>query len=106
MIYKLLRETEYMDLVVDGKTLGSPDDIRDGYIHFSTKETLAGTLEKWFKDEDFLYLLSVDEKRLDGLKWEEARGGILFPHLYGVLTMDMIEDTWEIEDHFLPKELP
>ncbi|OYV59442.1 MAG: dihydroorotate dehydrogenase, partial [Acidocella sp. 21-58-7] len=37
----------------------------------------------------------VDLDRLgDAVKWEVSRGGALFPHLYGRLTMDAVV-SWE-----------
>ena len=106
MIYKILREDEYMDFVVDGQTKGAPIDLKDKYIHLSTKEQLKGTLEKHFEEDEVLHLLAVDEKNLDNLKWEEARGGALFPHLYGVLSMSDVVDTWELDElHRLPRDL-
>jgi uncharacterized protein (DUF952 family) len=33
----------------------------------------------------------VDLSRLgDAVRWEPSRGGQLFPHIYGVLTMDAV----------------
>ncbi len=106
MIYKILREDEYMDFVVDGQTKGAPIDIKDKYIHFSTKEQLKGTLDKHFDGEDVLHLLAVDERKLENLKWEESRGGQLFPHLYGILSMGDVVKTWELDEHNrLPRDL-
>jgi uncharacterized protein (DUF952 family) len=40
----------------------------------------------------------VDVAALDAscLKWEPSRGGALFPHLYGVLSMAAIASTYDI----------
>jgi uncharacterized protein (DUF952 family) len=83
MIYKLLRAAEWADLDRDGQTLGAPVDRADGYVHFSTKAQLAGTLAKHFAGETGLMLLALDSDALGPhLRWEPARGGALFPHLY------------------------
>ncbi len=106
MIYKIFRSDEYTDFVIDGRTEGSQDDKRDGFIHFSTFAQLPGTLAKHYVDEDELFLLSVNEAKLgQNLKWEESRGGALFPHLYGTLERDMVEDVHELDGHKLPKGL-
>jgi uncharacterized protein (DUF952 family) len=82
LIYKIFRAPEWADLQAQGETPGAPVDIADGYVHFSTAETLAETAAKYFAGEDGLVLLALDSDRLDPLKWEPARGGVLFPHLY------------------------
>lgn len=72
----------------DGDTTGAPIDVADGYIHFSGADTLAKTAALYFADETDLTLLAVEAEGLDGLKWEESRGGALFPHLFRKLRMD------------------
>jgi uncharacterized protein (DUF952 family) len=90
---------------------GSPDDLRDGYIHFSTAEQLAGTLARHFAGQSGLMLLAVDMRRLgDGVRWEAARGGQLFPHLYGTLACAAVIREWTLAcdehgRHVLPEEL-
>ncbi|SDD83252.1 Uncharacterized conserved protein, DUF952 family [Paracoccus isoporae] len=86
MIYKIFRGPEWQQLERDGSTSGAPVDLADGYIHFSTAETLRGTLEKHFAGEDGLSLLACDAEMLGSeLRWEPSRGGVLFPHLYRAL---------------------
>lgn len=77
-----------------GQTLGAPVDLADGYIHFSAAPQLAETAAKWFAGESDLVLLAINSDALgDDLKWEPARGGVLFPHLYRALTMaDVVWD--------------
>lgn len=105
MIYKVFRADEYTDFIVDGETKGAPVDLKDGYIHFSTLDQLEGTLAKHFEGEGELYLLSVDETKLDNLKWEKSRGGALFPHLYAPLLRENVVDVHELDGHKLPRGL-
>jgi uncharacterized protein (DUF952 family) len=74
--------------------MGAPVDLADGYIHFSAAPQLAETAAKWFAGQSDLVLLAVDADNLgDALKWEPARGGVLFPHLYRPLQMaDVVWD--------------
>ena len=72
----------------NGETDGAPIDIADGYIHFSTAETVAETAAKYFAGVEGLVLLAVESEGLDPLKWEPARDDVLFPHLYRRLRMD------------------
>ncbi len=93
-IYKIFRRPEWDAMRAKGETLGAPVDLADGYIHFSAAPQLAETAAKWFAGESDLVLLAIDAGRLgDALKWEPARGGVLFPHLYRALTMaDVVWD--------------
>ena len=52
IIYKILRADEWAYLRDNGKSKGAPIDIKDGYIHFSTAETVVETAIKYFKNED------------------------------------------------------
>ncbi|WBU52187.1 DUF952 domain-containing protein [Paracoccus sp. SCSIO 75233] len=89
MIFKVLRAAEWRQLQQDGISAGAPVDLADGFVHFSTADTLAGTLEKHFAGESGLVLLACDPAGMgDDLKWEPSRGGLLFPHLYRALKLD------------------
>ncbi len=88
LIYKIFRASEWAALQRDGRSAGAPVDLSDGYIHFSTAATVAETTAKYFAGEDGLVLLAVEADRLIPLKWEPARGGVLFPHLYRDLTLE------------------
>lgn len=90
-IYKIFRRAEWADLAAKGETLGAPVDLADGYIHFSTAQTLRATAEKWFVGEMDLILCACDPETFgDALKWEPARGGVLFPHLYRPLRLSEV----------------
>jgi uncharacterized protein (DUF952 family) len=90
-IVKLLRATEWAAFEADGVFAGSADDLRDGYIHLSTPEQVAPTAAKWFAGEVGLMALTIDADGLgEALKWEPARGGQLFPHLYRPLLRDEV----------------
>ncbi len=90
-IYKLLRAGEWAAFRSTGKFAGSPDDLRDGYIHMSTAEQLAGTRAKYFGDQPDAVVLALDGDALgDALRWEPSRGGALFPHLYRSLDVSEV----------------
>lgn len=83
LVYKVMREGEQSSLDRDGVFAGSADDRRDGFIHLSTAEQLAATLDRHFAGETGLWLATLDTHALGAaLKWEPSRGGALFPHLY------------------------
>jgi len=87
-IYKICARAEWRNAEIGGRFCGTPTDTRDGFIHFSTAAQLSETAAKHFAGAADLMLLAVDAEALDGqLRWEAARGGDLFPHLYGPLPL-------------------
>lgn len=89
LICKIFRAAEWTAFEAAGETPGSPADLADGFIHFSTPGQLAGTLAKHFAGARGLVLAACDADALGpALHWEPARGGVLFPHLYRALRRD------------------
>jgi len=90
-IYKVCSASAWREAERQGVFLGSADDRRDGFIHFSTASQVAGTVAKHFAGQTGLFLIAIDADALgDGLKWEPSRGGELFPHLYGELDIGAV----------------
>ena len=89
--YKVLTADELAALERDGRFAGAAVDVADGYIHLSTAAQLAETLDRHFGGRSDLALATVDLGTLgDAVRWEPSRGGDLFPHLYGPLTLDAV----------------
>ncbi|WP_375422681.1 DUF952 domain-containing protein [uncultured Sphingomonas sp.] len=89
--YKVLTAEEMATLERDGSFAGAPVDLADGYMHLSTCEQLTETVNKHFAGQDDLYVAAVDLGAFaSSLKWEESRGGQLFPHLYGPLPLETV----------------
>jgi uncharacterized protein (DUF952 family) len=89
--YKVLTAEQMAALEADGTFAGAPVDLADGYIHLSTQEQLTETVDKHFAGQSDLYVAAVDLGSFDdSLKWEESRGGQLFPHLYGPLLLETV----------------
>ena len=87
-IYKICQAVQWAEAERTGEFRGSPADLADGYIHFSTAAQVADTAAKHFAGMSDLVLVAVRAEDLGGaLKWEPSRGGALFPHLYGVLPL-------------------
>lgn len=83
LIFKICERTEWMAAERAGLYHGSDHDRADGFIHFSTAPQLPGTLAKHYADRDNLVVIAFDAAAFgDALKWEPARDGALFPHLY------------------------
>jgi uncharacterized protein (DUF952 family) len=91
-IYKILPRQMWADATVAGVFNGSPVDLTDGYIHFSTAAQVQETASKYFSGVPDLLLIAVSAHLLgDSLKWEPSRGGALFPHLYAALPVGLAE---------------
>jgi uncharacterized protein (DUF952 family) len=111
-IYKVVTRSEWEQARARGRYDGSADDHRDGFIHLSTREQLAGTLERHFRGLHELVLLRVDPDRVaTTLKWEPARSGSLFPHIYGPLSLEAVVSVTPIDtgtdgQHIIPQDLP
>jgi uncharacterized protein (DUF952 family) len=96
-IYKICPASAWREAERRGAYRGSADDLRDGFIHFSTASQVAGTALKHFSGQTGLFLVAVDGDALgDALRWEVSRGGELFPHLYGELDLGAVTDVMEM----------
>lgn len=85
-VYKIAPRGLWLAACATGHFTGSPDDLRDGFIHFSTRAQLAETARRHFNDLHDLVLIEISPAALGpALKWEPSRGGALFPHLYAPL---------------------
>jgi uncharacterized protein (DUF952 family) len=88
LIYHMCRRAEWQAAQAAGVYAGSSQDAADGFIHFSTVGQLAASAAKHRAGQADLVVLAVDPARLgSALRWEPARDGALFPHLYGVLPL-------------------
>lgn len=82
-VYKICDRSAWEQARAGGRYFGSSDDARDGFIHLSAPDQVAGTLERHFANQDDLLLIALDVAVLGrALRWEPSRGGALFPHLY------------------------
>jgi uncharacterized protein (DUF952 family) len=85
-IYRIVAADVWRRAEAAGAFTGTEHDVRDGFIHFSTKSQVAETAARHYAGQTNLLLVAVDTAALgDDLRWEPSRGGALFPHLYGPL---------------------
>ncbi len=92
LIYKIVTERAWIEAQAAGDYRGSADDIRDGYIHFSTAAQVQRTLGKHFaRLTKPLLLLAIDAASLGtALRFEVSSGGAKYPHLYGAMPLDAV----------------
>jgi len=90
--YKVLTADQLALLEHECSFAGAPVDLADGYIHLSTADQLAATIDKHFAGQSDLRIAAIDLEALDeAVRWEESRGGALFPHIYDTpLTLDVV----------------
>ena len=89
--YKVLTAEQMAALEQEGVFTGAPVDIADGYIHLSTAAQLTETVDEHFANQTDLHIAAVDLEAMgEAVKWEESRGGQLFPHLYAPLPLTAV----------------
>jgi len=90
-IYKICDRARWRAAEEAGTFHGADIDERDGYIHLSAAAQVEETAARHFQGADDLVLVAVEADRLGpALRWEPARGGAMFPHLYGELPIDSV----------------
>ena len=88
VVYKIVAADEWREAEAAGVFAGAAIDRADGFIHFSTAGQAPETAAKWFAGRADLTLVAVEADALGpALRWESSRGGALFPHLYGALSL-------------------
>jgi uncharacterized protein (DUF952 family) len=86
LVFKILEADAWDRAVAAGRFDGAAIDLTDGFIHLSAADQVAETARRHFAGRDGLVLVAVPAAALgSALRWEESRGGALFPHLYGPL---------------------
>lgn len=110
-IYRLLSESTWEQARTTGTFQGTEHDLRDGFIHFSTRSQLAETAARHYAAQAKLLLLGVNAEALgSALRFEPSRGGALFPHLYGALPVATVTRVVKLElgedgRHVFPADL-
>ena len=98
IIYHLARKSAWQQAEKSGTYTGTPEDLADGFMHFSTASQVAESAAKHRAGEKDLILVGAEGDRLgDALKWEKSRGDQLFPHLYADLPLSAVTLTVPLE---------
>jgi len=72
---------------------GSKLDLDSGFIHLSTKNQVKKTLINYFKNDKILVIVGFKAYFLkDKLRWEFSRNKEIYPHFYGSLNYDKINN--------------
>lgn len=96
-IYRIARRADWEAALASGR-FASPDLEAEGFIHFSERHQLPRTAARHYRGQSDLFLLEVDESRVEApVKRENTTGGTeLFPHLYGVLPRAAVVRWWPL----------
>jgi uncharacterized protein (DUF952 family) len=98
MILHITTQTEWEKARINGEYT-SPSLDSDGFIHCSTLKQTVDTANIFFKGQNGLILLCIDEKKLKSVcKYEDPSGGgqhdpsvgKLFPHIYGPINLSAV----------------
>ncbi len=96
MIVHIVKRGEWMDAV--GRGSYAPASLRaEGFVHCSTVAQVMDTANRFYRGQEDLIVLCIDESRLRAkLKYEAPtmphgeETSELFPHLYGELNVDAV----------------
>lgn len=95
-VYKILSAADWQTAETLGYTQTALDE-GDGYVHLSTRAQVAETLRLHYPNQENVRLLEyVVEEMGSPVRWEESRGGQLFPHLYSTLRIDSAKRIWTL----------
>ena len=93
MIYHIVKKKEFRNSQKDGQY--HPASLEEeGFIHCSTGEEIENTANTYYKGENSLYLLVIDESRVkQEIRYEQVEGrNQSMPHIMGPLNIDAILD--------------
>jgi uncharacterized protein (DUF952 family) len=91
LLFKVCDRTIWREAERAGVFTLAGADLRDGYIHLSAGDQVAQTAARHFAGQDDLVIVAIEAEALGtALVWEPARGGALFPHLYGPLPLGAV----------------
>lgn len=95
-VYKILSAADWSVADELGYTKTALDE-GDGYVHLSTRDQVAETLALHYPHSENVRLLEyIVEEMSSPIRWEESRGGQLFPHLYSTLRLDAAKRRWTL----------
>src|SRR5690606_27098222 len=90
-VYKVFLPEQFTHLQTYGSFDGSPDDLRDGFVHLSFAHQLHKTITKHFAHYSELVIAEFQVAALGAaLRLEPSRDGQLFPHLHAPLLAEQL----------------
>ncbi len=66
--------------------------LTEGFIHCSSLEQVAASANRHFRGQQNLVLLVISTEKLQSeIRWETAKHGGSYPHIYGALNTNAVE---------------
>lgn len=97
MLYHVVIPQDW-DAQSDAPNYSAASLAAEGFIHFSTAAQWQGVIERYYIGVFDIVLLEIDEDKLKApLKYEAATDNELFPHLYGELNKDAIDQVYRLQ---------
>lgn len=96
LVYKICTQAVWQEAESTGIFVGATIDLTDGFIHLSTGKQVPNTARLFFQTGDDLVLVTFDDEKLMGLKYEPSRGGELFPHVYGDIDTKLAHSVFKL----------
>jgi glutathione S-transferase len=78
-------------VALESGLVAPPSLASEGFVHCSTEEQLASTIERHFSGAAELRVLRLAIDPLDpDVRWEESRPGEAYPHVYRAIAVDEV----------------
>ena len=97
-VFRIVYERDWVRALREGYVPQSPLDVQDGFVHLSSFDTVIDTANLYFDPSQNPLVLKMPVSSLgEDLRWEwvESRQ-TMFPHLYGVITPQIVHSTIEL----------
>jgi uncharacterized protein (DUF952 family) len=102
VILHIVGKNEWVEAVARG-SYAPPGLAAEGFVHCSTLAQVIATANRFYRGQNGLVVLCIDEERLRvELRYEASAGtrgegaGETFPHLYGALNVDAVVQVVEL----------
>ena len=91
MLYHITTPEDWAEAEIK-KVYQPPSLTTDGFIHLSTDKQLLLSANKFYRGKADLLVVAINEKRLEAdLRFEPADNDS-YPHLYGPLNLDAVDE--------------
>lgn len=98
MIYHLTQKKYWEEALTRG-FYDAPSLYSEGFIHCSEKEQVNGTLDRYFKGQSEILVLTIEKSKIQSrLQYDFSTSlNQKFPHIYGPLNIDAVIDVQMIK---------
>ena len=98
MIYHLTQKKNWEEAVNKG-FYDAASLYSEGFIHCSNKDQVHATLDRYFKDQSEILVLTIEKSKLQApLQYDFSTSvNQEFPHIYGPINMDAVVDVQMIK---------